>query len=422
MQRAIVLRVKNRKINFTPILYAILLAPFFESFVISMFISDGINTSFWNLIANIYTVARFIVSTYAIVRMLYRLPKHSIKINGVLFWCLMYLVMQVVSCVLNGSFTANQLLGLYSYIGFVVLCREIQNQSQKLFFKAVIALFAILSGIGVVTTVIFPNGFFNAPIKAYAYYALGSKNSSFFYFYSLMFAWFGYSMAYKGKLPRWGGICIFVLILTAAICDSGNSMICLGIILVFYLLEKYWKGLFKYVNPKLLFFGVCLIAVIIYAGINLPLIELITGSIGRNVTFTGRDMLWTSAVYQFASSPVFGVGQNATFMLSNGTEATHAHSLFLDIMAKYGLVTAIPLFALFICMIKKMLRLKNRLLINQIGVFLFAAILHMVFDVPSGYFLLLIVALTENISLAKRNLCSSNSMKQQAITQYRRSR
>ena len=45
-----------------------------------------------------------------------------------------------------------------------------------------------------------------------------------------------------------------------------------------------------------------------------------------------------------------------------------------------------------------------------------------VFDVPSGYFLLLIVALTENISLAKRNLCSSNSMKQQAITQYRRSR
>jgi O-antigen ligase len=64
-------------------------------------------------------------------------------------------------------------------------------------------------------------------------------------------------------------------------------------------------------------------------------------------SLTGRDIIWAAALDEWARNPIFGYGQSfldQAYRISIGIlNATHGHNQYMDLLARAGLVGAIPL-------------------------------------------------------------------------------
>lgn len=103
------------------------------------------------------------------------------------------------------------------------------------------------------------------------------------------------------------------------------------------------------------------------------------------------------AIRYFKLSPLWGAGIDVLFHLRSGVAATHAHSFLLDILAKFGAITFLPYVGLLICLVRRSAKCQFSQRIFFVGVFLFAANLHMLFDPPSNYFLILFFEILETV-------------------------
>ena len=391
MGKKVKLRINHLSWDMQPFIIACMILPFFESYVISMLISHGIEVKLWSLVDNIFTAWRLIIVTYVYGNVIQKIAKKQLSISKVSIALILFLIMQVFACLINGSFTSNMLVGAYSYAGFVLLCEYLSNKSQDIFLKGVKLLFGWAAIAGGILIILFPNGFFNASDKAYAYYLLGSKNSTFFYYFLYLEATLCWNLTMRHRLPPRFTLIVAFMLLTVFVCDSANSIICITMLFAFYLLAKHGRRIAKWINPTILACVILIFGIMVYTGKNMPIINSIIVSLGRNASFTGRDALWADAIGKIMDSPIWGSGADSIFLLSYGAEATHAHSFILDTWSKYGIVTLLPYLAALFFVIKRIVRCHNKMVVYLLSAILFVASLHILFDVPTNYYLILML-------------------------------
>ena len=168
------------------------------------------------------------------------------------------------------------------------------------------------------------------------------------------------------KLQKENKIMNFVLIsmITYQVyyCFSANTVVVYTLLLIYLLFYKVIDG-FKVFSPKNYFY----IFFIIFIGIVIFRVQdilswLIVDILGKDLTFTGRTIIWNEIMEYIKIKPILGYGFETTDIISAklGSRAfTHAHNTLLDLMYKCGIVLAGIFVYLLNIVIKQLEKHKN---------------------------------------------------------------
>ncbi len=374
--------------------YAIVLLPFFEPYSISMMSESS---SAWAIIGILFTAGRYLVSLYFIASFLIK-KKESFSLVGVL--SLAFSVIRIISSIINGTIYFTFFISLFTYIGFVLVCeRLISQRKDGLVFDVILLLFGMFSLFGIIAIFLFPNGFNYAISKAEALYFLGSKNSSFYYFFMFLIAWVLraiFSAKINTNKNTFFTVTFFVLSLVGAfICDSSNTVGTLLALFLIYFVVRFSHFLYRLSNPYILLCVVSLITILLLIKDSIPFFNLFFSLLGRSGTMTGRDYIWSQQLLLIRNSPVWGNGIIVETILKSNAIATHAHNFYLDTVVKYGFVALISLIVLLLASVKNITKIKKTKYKSFLAGSIFCLLLHSIFDDVSLYLLFMVLMLTE---------------------------
>ncbi|MBQ9314987.1 MAG: O-antigen ligase family protein [Clostridia bacterium] len=372
------------------ILFSLLLFPFFEPMLFGLLESNGINTHIWKTIGNIFLASRvsvIFISLFLFVKMLIQ-RKHLF--DNAIICLIINILLWGASSFFNRSGDIKLWANVFQNIGFIIVCIVLLNSSSKCFFQASILLFGSLTIVGALSIFFHPLGYFSARTTNEAFYFLGGKNGSFPYYFFFFYSKILYDLIWKKEKPKM----YFWLLLTitaAGICKSANSIICLLMILLCLMLLNSPKLLINSINPVFIFSIVVAFITMLYVGNVVDPLRNILNYFGKNDTFSGRDILWAQAFHYIISSPFWGVGNNAVFILRDLRDAGHAHSQYLHRLSLYGIIPFVFFVISIMIVLRKDSPILDKPIANTIKLLFIVYLFHMAFDTYPYYFPILLI-------------------------------
>ncbi|KRE97105.1 hypothetical protein ASG89_30075 [Paenibacillus sp. Soil766] len=163
------------------------------------------------------------------------------------------------------------------------------------------------------------------------------------------------------RLFFWLMFCLsFVLVLLSS---SLTALLTFLIIIVTYFLLKIYQRNTWEVVPIVILLSALTIS---FGYLMMNYSDFIFDSIGKDVTLTGRTVLWSAIIEKISERPFFGYGyggfwtgwdgESASVWLQAGWMAPHAHNGFLELMLDIGIIGLTLFTALFIQTVVRSLR------------------------------------------------------------------
>ena len=163
----------------------------------------------------------------------------------------------------------------------------------------------------------------------------------------------GFSMHRDGRigLGRAGAIALFggAIVLS----HSSTALLSIALVLLFWV----WAAWYRRARTRLLPVWVALASIAIAGGGVALLGDRLFDLLGRDPTFTGRDVIWSEARRLIASRPLAGYGFQSFWLSGNGDaedawtvigwRAPHAHDGVLELLVEIGGI-GVGLFALYL--------------------------------------------------------------------------
>lgn len=393
------MKIKFRA-NRNDIITLLLIFPYFESYTITILENQGY--CLFSFVGILFTIARLLVDFYVLMHfMLMKKIPNSITGKLLSIYCLIIFFVGL----LHGVFRFNLLLGLINNISSVLLLDYILKKYHNRSLKPIMILFSILCVLGVISIIKYPNGFFDSAFKDSAVYFLGSKNGSGEYFLLLLLILNLYRCITCTKLKIIDFIITIIFFVCVYICRSANSMVCIGIVFTFMLLKRCWKHIYRLINIKIIVACALLLVFYLVTMQDLPAIFLrIISRLGKDVGFSGRKILWEQAINYFLANPLIGSGSNIEYTITSMLTEPHAHNIYLDSLAKAGIVP-IGIMILMFCLIAKKTSQRDTKELQSIkGVFIGIILLHIGFENISIPFMALLFILIECIHFQEENM------------------
>ena len=390
----------NLKMNKSIFIYIVLFVPFFELQTFEMLESSPILPELWSKIMISYSILRLLITTWLILNIM---NKEKICISAATKGIVIFLALENLASLLNGSLYINYFIGSFSIVGLLLLCEKIIKKSPDKFLRASLIFFGCYSILGAIQIILQPNGFYNPTYgKAYGIYLLGSKNSSIFYF--IVFLYLMIFKACKEKKSKNSVFIYLILFVIASLCsDSMNSVLALLIIAVFMALMKRRKIIQKFFSErKLISLSVIIACILLVPEFRKCLAPILKIS-GRDLSFTGRDVLWSQGINAFLNHPFIGNGINTQFFLKTGVAQNHCHNYFLDQMAKYGLFSFIAVACTIIAIAIKTSKMEvsNEEIRSLNRGFIFVMIIHSMIDQMNIYILAYMLITIELLTVSE---------------------
>lgn len=357
----------------------VLLFPFFCPYSIKIMSKDYFE---WDFLYNTVVLFRCIIA------ILYIVIFYSKRIKANLLTRMVILIELCIflSCLINETITfVFTITNCITYIGFSCLLQvEAKKNSVSLLFgcKTFFSFFSFLAAFFIL---LFPNGFNDASIKAEAIYFLGSKNSSFFYFFMCVYFGVISNLYLRKKLSSFLLIETLLFSLCCIITNSANGFICIFLTFIYLLCEKYNLIFRKIFTPKFAILSITVFAIFIpfFASGSF---DWLFHLIGRESHFSMRTYIWKSAIDLIEQQPLFGNGVNVLFFAN----IIQAHNVYLDLAAKFGLVVLF-LFVMMLILISKKISKTSKSYLNNNSFFFFILFFHSLFDLTTMSFIIILL-------------------------------
>lgn len=277
---------------------------------------------------------------------------------GHLLFAAMAMTMILATYINNGPIVNAASSGLKWFLIYCVV-----NLACRIDFRALVrSAFVVLLAYFLINAIIMLGMVSEMP-KGYIGYAngysvanlwyLGHRNSLRDYFYPLICMALLLTVVYK-KASK-GRLIVAALLFLSSVAillfvDSKTSALVLLFCGALYFLMRIFSLKKPYPWILLAVSSLAFLAVMSME-IFADLFESITQLIGRDLTFSGRTILWSQALDIIASHPFAGIG--FTFspdLLLNGWSASHPHNATLEIALFYGIgAVAIAVLTLALC-------------------------------------------------------------------------
>ena len=298
------------------------------------------------VVDNIYRYLTYAVLIYAVAYIIWhkKVPNSNLIIIASLeLWILFSTIIQ------KGN-TMPAVNNAVSLIGLASIVFIYSKKTEKL-IKCLLLHFEICIYVNIITLIVFQNGIFWAKSDVYttggAIYFLGWNHIFIVWeLPALMITWIYKNM--NGN--KWRCYILTATIVLSVFMFDTSSTGKIGVVIFATLcLVPYVK---KIVTP---FVGIVvsalLVLLIIFARSYGFLQPIIVGMLNKDMTFTGRLLIWDNAIKAIISKPILGHGllpqKEITSILGIGA-ATHCHSQVLQILFIGGVVALALYVALYI--------------------------------------------------------------------------
>lgn len=251
----------------------------------------------------------------------------------------------VISTILNEGNVSKSLSAVLPQLCFFAYSDIMIRKKTKDYINAVSMFFLSYIVINAILLLVFPNGI-GAYLPGYDYLRVDSRMSwlgldnGYIKFFLVAIVLFTFSYKDKPLVRNSMYICMMA---TMVYVWSGTGIVGITIMLGYIYLLNRSKYSFD------LNYWVCL-AIEIVAFLSIVIFrvtdkfsELIVNVIGKDITFTGRTILWDQAMLLIAKKPVWGYGvydYNLLISTANG-QAYSAHDTVLQMMLMGGIVSLI---------------------------------------------------------------------------------
>lgn len=369
--------------------------PFFEPLIIDVLIEYYPNQYVWTIIDCSFKIFELVIAGFVYLIWVQKALRQKKSVSKIGMLLILHLLLMIFSCILHMDFAITFFGSTFCTIALIPLSEYMIRKSKMDFLLAGKLLFSFWLIYGIITTFLFPNGFNVSSSKYSAIFGLGAKNNAFPFYFAYLFFLFAYKTKKNVRLPFYTPFVIAGIIVAALIYKSISTMFCIGLVLCIYLLDKNSNLLKKRKIAFFCFIVLTFVIVMIYIGLNTPTLEILLAKFGRNTTFSHRDVLWSQAISHFKRSPFWGIGASLRYQTVWANNITqHAHSQYLDKLAKFGIISfsflAIALTKLF----RKICQCDNLRQVNILAAMVLIYMLHMAFDTYNyNFFIIILITL-----------------------------
>ena len=274
---------------------------------------------------------------------------------------------------------------LMVYLGLVdYMMRNKQTAAVNDLFQ-IIFLFVVVDFVSLLA---FPNGIkqteyvWNEWSTSYdPIWFFGRKNNRIFYYIILdVLSIWKYNIS-RTKKNKWFVILAMVMGMTSSVLEESSTSIIVSAILSFGVICFLWKKEIKKipVNLCVLLYGI--FEILLVGGSVTFLAPIINDLFHKDLTFSGRSLIWNQILVMIAQKPILGWGYMKSTTISKilGSKVfTSAHNQWLNFLFQGGIVLfgiAVMLFAIEIGTIKKQKANRNVFIMTVVLISLFVDML-----------------------------------------------
>lgn len=143
----------------------------------------------------------------------------------------------------------------------------------------------------------------------------------------------------------------------AFLCNSSTTVVLVFILWIAYLINIVMQNpkiMNRFLGGKKIFYIVTIsFIIVIFFTTRLNFLQEISKWFGKDITFNGRTAIWRVAIKYIVEHPFFGAGPAITFDMGWGVNMTHAHCLYLNVFAHYGVLAVMCLLIIIWNALKK---------------------------------------------------------------------
>lgn len=262
------------------------------------------------------------------------------RYNSSLIFIIGYILTEIISTFINGGSISSAIYGQgILLLGLCIAVQIAYERNERLFLKTVYGLFYILVLINYLSIIIFPKGlYYDRHELDGICFLLGNYNGFIIYILFALIPGYIYEMKFKQKLT-WKYI-VFCLLVIATYLQVHSVTSTVGICLIMaYLVvsrfgwPKHILNLKIYVLINILFFFL-----IVWNGDRPAVIMAFLALVGKNLTFSGRTMIWQNTRNNLVNHRLLGLGYKSDQEMLQEVGGLSSHNIYLDIIYQTGLV------------------------------------------------------------------------------------
>lgn len=374
------------KIWLKKIFYIVLLIPFF---VPRYFMYGPKN---YSKIFNAFLMITAIITLFLTIK------NSKIKSN-IIYLTIFLAFLFVPTIIYNGDINTCFTIFLDS-ITLSLLINYMSERNCKLFYSAFNDLLVILILINILSIIFFPTGLY---IDSNGYkdnWFLGFKNIHILFIMPGIIVNIINSYINRGKLLLSNYIFIFICLSSLILSNSSTSILGISILLIYLIFKKVLNNL-NFINIKSLSltYLVLFFSVIIFKVQNL-LSFIFVDILHKDLTFTGRTIVWSDVIKLIGNKPIFGYGVEYRFTRlarSINLQVYHAHNEILEIIYKTGLIGLISFVIFFTVSVKKLYINKDNEFVKVLSFIMFIFMVMMLTEAYSLENILYVFAIFYNV-------------------------
>ncbi len=332
----------------------------------------------WKSFGDIINIVRTVICGCTLIISLILITKKK-KIMSIYIYIIVYYSILFFSTIIHGGAYYNLIVEFIIVVTWGTIFELYKNKDNKTFWKSLEITFDIIIIINFLTIIIFPNGFYKNSSGYSSNYFLGYDNNMITFILPALCISFINAYKEKKKINIRTIILYSISLLSIFITWSATSVFAIILLTIMLIASKL--GLIKKeINIKKSF------AVIITIVILLVILRIqnifeyfIVDFLKKDLTFTGRTLIWDLFISKIKQAPLLGYGIIDNFKLIETVGAGHAHDLYLNIMFQSGIIGLI-VFCLILYKTFKTLKNNGTQLAKILSLILFIYMFTFIFE------------------------------------------
>ena len=294
------------------------------------------------------------------------IKKISLKNFG--FYLVFYYILLCISSCLRGVSISYAIKEMIIFVFPILIINSLSKEKFNNCLGTILFAYEILTYINLLTIIAFPNGLYNIGFDR-KYYFLGHVNIAIRYILPGSCISLIYSFIKKDKMTIRSYIYIISSIITLLITWPATAIAGYTIFLALISIMIKYKRTSKILNPFNAHIA-CIITsyLIIVTGIQKKFNKIIVGILHKDLTFTGRTVIWDQAIKTIRKNILFGYGrleEESRRLLLNGVSSTH--NQYLNIVFEGGIISLLFFMIMFYILKSKIFLCNNHKIVSVLS-------------------------------------------------------
>lgn len=325
------------------------------------------------IIDPVITIARILTLVIALFIMIRGIGKLELLV-------LLFFLIIIASSIMNNNLTLGSSYRLFILFGFIVF---LSNQLKFNFKELILSLyyiFTILIILNLFSVLIGGLGYSETGSEAFF---LGRKNHLIFSTIPYITIIYTYSYTFYNRLKLKYFFLIILSLASVVLAGSGTGIIISIVFMIFIIFPNFlYPSMYVYLFIYAFFF----LSIVIYRLHEKWLGFIIVDILDKDITFSGRTLLWDISIEAIRDKWILGYGRGNTIISDTYWYLNEAHNGLLEIGLDSGILGIIIFSAILLIVAKKL----NKYKVNKIAKIISLSI-----------FLFLLTGLSESIFLLR---------------------